>query len=110
MQKQIIKITSDVPESYLSSIDPRVESQVPQLRIGSESSKNFSSRVKVKSWLGRIWVEWQERSSHFEQSVWKFWVHVKSNEIRNLPMPFFHRKHKVSTHGDPVRRCYFRKA
>jgi len=54
---------SDVPESFLSN-----QSHKPFV---SESSKIFTSRVRVMTWLCQVRVESQKLSSHFESLVCK---------------------------------------
>ena len=54
---------SDVPESFLSSQSPKP--------LESESSKIFSSGVKVMTWSSRVRVEPRELSSHFESLLCK---------------------------------------
>jgi len=55
--------TSDVPKSFFSS-----QSHKP---FESESSKIFSSRVRVMTWSSRVRVASQKLSSHFESLVCK---------------------------------------
>ena len=53
--------SSDVSESFLSSQSHKA--------LESESSKIFSSRIRVTTWSSRVRVESQELSSHFESLV-----------------------------------------
>ena len=54
-----------------SVMSPRHLSSQRNKPFESESSKTFSSRVRVESWIGRVKVKSQELSSHYESSVCK---------------------------------------
>ena len=61
-----------------------------RVRLTKPSSHNHRKifRVRVVSWVGRVRVESQEESSHFETLVCKR-VKVKSNEILHFSYVFF---------------------
>jgi len=69
-----LAVTSDMPESCLSS-----QSHKP---FEPESTKFFSCRLRVESWLGRVEAE----SSHKDCRVivLNALVNVQSNEIKHL--------------------------
>jgi len=82
-----LEIFRDVPESFLSSQSHK--------SFLSESSKVFSSRVMT--WSGRVRVESQEQSSHFESLVCKF-ESMSSQIIISIILVYF----RLVVHTDAI--------
>ena len=78
-----LPLTSDVPESFLSS-----QSHKP---FESESSQSHYNFFQVESWLTRVRIESQELSSHFESLVCmleSMSSHIKFQFFSDILMPW----------------------
>ena len=62
---------NETSQSFLWNLQTSYQRCAPVIFVESESSKIFSSQVRVKSRLGQVRVESQELSSHFQSLVCK---------------------------------------